>query len=57
MISVRRGLWMLFRRSTITKELRRTSLEVFAFAVPAAGSGAQVRLLAASRTDLRATGS
>ena len=51
------ALASLFGRPTITRELRRTSLEVFAFAVPAAGSGAPVRLLAASRTDLRATGS
>ncbi len=47
----------LFGGATIRKELRRTAVEVLVFAVPSARAGGPVRVIAASRTDLRATGS
>lgn len=47
----------LARRQVVTKRLQRRSIELLAFHVPRAGSRDRVTLVAASRTDVAATGS
>jgi hypothetical protein len=46
----------LFGSGRITRELRRTSLEILAFHVPRAGAGDPIRLVAASKADVAASG-
>ncbi len=47
----------LFGKDTVARQLRRTSVETLAFSVPPAGNPGKVRLIAASKADIRATGS
>lgn len=55
-ITPRGDLARLAKRSSFTKKLTRTSLEVVALAVPRAGGG-NVRLIAAQKGDVALTGS
>jgi hypothetical protein len=51
-----RELAALFGARTIKERLTRVSLQTLAFHVPSAATGGQVRLLAASKADVRASG-
>jgi len=50
-------LAVLAGRPTVSSQLERRSVEVFAFHVPRAGSSDKITLVAASRSDVSATGS